>query len=81
MKDWVKHSNHLGIFLAFLFVIIFVWQWIHPTSQEFGNQFLNFWFFGYGGNVVVGVFLGIVQSFIWGYIFTGLWHLACWCKK
>ena len=76
MKDWVKHSNHLGIFFAFLFIICFFWYWIHPVQQAYHQQSLELWFYGYTGVNVVSFFLGIVQSFIWGYVFVGLWNLA-----
>ena len=65
MKDWVKYSNHLGVFLALLFIICFIWIWIHPVQQDLHQRFLELWFYGYTGTNVVSVFLGIVQSFIW----------------
>ena len=77
MKDWVKYSNHLGIFLALLFILCFVWTWVHPVQYDLHQRFLELWFYGYTGTNVVSVFLGIVQSFIWGYIGVGLWNFAC----
>ncbi len=86
MKDWGKRGNRVGIFLALLFIVCFVWFWIRPVHQGLHLQMLQLWFFGYDGMNVFSFVLGLVQSYLWGYIGVGLWCLAslgctsC-CKK
>lgn len=77
MKDWIKHGNHVGIFLALLFVICFAWFWLHPVHQQLHAQILELTYYGYSGMNFPSFVLGIIQSYIWGYIGVGLWRLTC----
>lgn len=85
MKGCYKHGNHIGVFLALIFILCFVKYWIHPVQQEFHLQSLESAFFGFTGMNTSSFFLGLIQSYVYGYIFAGLWCLAgcltgC-CKK
>lgn len=79
MKDCLKIGNKVGIFLAMLFIVCFLWYWVHPVQQELHLQLLELSFFGFKGMDLGSLFLGLVQSYIWGYIGVGLWHLAFYC--
>lgn len=76
MKGFVKHSNHLGVFLALVFIGCFLWYWIHPVQQDFHLKFLQSAFFGYTDMNITSFILGLIQSYIYGYIFTALWDLS-----
>ena len=82
MKEWLRIGNKVGIFLALLFIVCFVWYWVHPVHQELHMQLLELSFFGYEGMNVSSFILGLVQSYIWGYIGVALWqstYTCCWC--
>lgn len=81
MKSWLKYGNHLGIFIAFLFIICFVWFWIRPVHQVLHLQLLELAFFGYKSMNFPSFILGLIQSYIWGYIAVALWFLSCWKKR
>ena len=81
MNKWIKQGNRVGIFLALLFVMCFAWYWLHPVHQELHMQILELSFFGYSGMNSVSFISGLIQSYIWGYIGTGLWYLSACCQK
>ena len=76
MKDCFKLGNHVGIFLTLLFVLCFFWYWIHPVQQQLHLQVLESVFFGYDGMNIGSFILGLIQSYIWGYILSALWCLS-----
>lgn len=80
MKYCVKHGNHVGVFLALLFIIAFAWYWIHPVHQDRHLQMLESIFFWFEGMNFLSFISGLIQSYIWGYIFAGLWCLAGYCS-
>lgn len=83
MKDFVKHSNHLGIFLGIVFIGCFFWYWIHPVQQEFHLKFLQSAFFGFKSMNIASFIFGLICSYIYGYIFTAFWILSSYlsgCK-
>ncbi|NGX28177.1 MAG: hypothetical protein K940chlam1_00352 [Candidatus Anoxychlamydiales bacterium] len=79
MKNWIKQGNHVGIFLALLFIICFVWFWIRPVNQTLHMQLLEIFFYGFRGMNFGSFILGLIQSYIWGYIGVILWHWTCRC--
>lgn len=80
MKNCFQYGNHVGVFLALLFILCFVWYWLLPVHQELHLQLLELSFFGYNGMNVTSFILGLVQSYIWGYIGVALWRLAGCCQ-
>lgn len=79
MNDYLKKGNRLGLFLAILFVLCFAWNWINPVEQELHTSFLRLVFFGYDGANLGSFVFGLIQSYVWGYVFVGLWHLVGTC--
>jgi hypothetical protein len=79
MKDCIKHGNHLGIFFVLLFILCFFWYWLHPVQQEFHLKFLQSLFFGYSEMNAISFILGIIQSYIWGYIIAIIWYFSSYC--
>ncbi len=77
MKNCGKHGNHLGIFLGLVFILCFLWYWIHPVQQQFHLQFLESAFFGFNGMNMRSFVLGLIQSYVYGYIFHGVWCISC----
>lgn len=76
-----KCANRIGLFLAALFVLCFLWYYIHPVEQEYHLRSLRLAFIGYSGMNGVSFVLGAVQAYIWAYIGLGLWHLFGCCMK
>ena len=69
----------LSVFFAILFTVCFIWFYIRGGGNELTqlhNNLLALAFFGWSGMNAISFILGIIQSFIWGYIATGLWYLA-----
>mgnify|MGYP005645931203 CR=1 FL=1 len=81
MKDKCKcHGWATGVrfslFLSVLFAICFAWYWIRPVGQELHMQMLEISYFWFTGMNFWSFVAGFVQTFIWGWILIGLWHLV-----
>lgn len=76
MSDCLKKGNHIGLFLALIFVLAYLMYWVHPVQQELRVDVLQALFFGFEGMDGLSFILGLIQSYIWGYIFCFLWCLA-----
>jgi len=74
-----KGANRLGMFLVLLFAVCFIWYFVRSVEADLHMRLLKLAFFGYSGMDVKSFILGAIQSYVWGYIFTGLWWLACGC--
>lgn len=85
MKSFLKHGNHIGIFLALIYIIAFAWYWVHPVQQQLNMQSFELSFFGFTGINGASFFKGLIQTYIWGYILVALWNLSTYitncCKK
>jgi uncharacterized membrane protein YesL len=81
MKQYFKHANRIGIFLALLFIICFAWYWIRPMHQSLQMQIMEYSFFGFKSMNFFSFILGLIQSYIWGYIGVALWHISSGCCK
>ncbi len=81
MKECLRTGNKVGIFLALLFIVCFIWYWVNPVHQELHMQLLELSFFGYEGMTIGSFILGLVQSYIWGYIGVALWCLSSYCCR
>jgi hypothetical protein len=75
---WVC-ATHVGIFLATLFIMCFLWFYIQPDERMLHESLFNLSFLGWSGMNFPSLVLGILQSFIWGYIVVGLWYLSGCC--
>ena len=74
-------ANRVGLFLALAFVVCFIWFFIHPVEQDLHVRLLQLSFYGYSGMNVSSFISGLIQSYIWAYIFVGLWYLVGCCYK
>lgn len=74
-----KCANHLGLFLALLFVICFFW-WRPAEVADLHLKLLRMAFLGFDGLNAKSFVLGLVQSYIWAYVGLALWHLIGCCK-
>ena len=79
-NNFLQHANHLGLFLTLLFVVCFIWYYLRPAEQNLHLQLLKLSYFGFSGMNFGSFILGAVQSYLWGYIFFGLWQLSGCCK-
>jgi len=79
MKICTKHGHHLGIFLALVFILSFIWYWIHPVQQQLRMDILQLLFFGFQEMDLASFISGLVQSYIWGYIFMVLYCISSFC--
>lgn len=77
---YLKCANRIGLFLAILFVICFVWYYIGPAEQGLHLQLLHLTYFWFSGMNVVSFIAGLIQTYIWGYIVVGAWWLVGCCK-
>lgn len=86
-RGYMKCATHLGVFLASIFVVCYIWYWVQPAQRELHQALLELTFLGWSGMNATSFISGIVQSFIWGYIFAGLWfvfgckHRGCCSDK
>ncbi|PIR78696.1 MAG: hypothetical protein COU28_00195 [Candidatus Magasanikbacteria bacterium CG10_big_fil_rev_8_21_14_0_10_36_16] len=68
---WQK-TNHLEIFLIFLFILCVLWYYLIPTERTLHEQLLHLTFIGFSGMNFWSFILVAIQSYVWGYIFLGL---------
>lgn len=71
-----KCGHRLGITLALAFIICFLWFYVNPVEQGLHLALFKVSFLGYTGMNGLSFLLGLIQSYIWGLIFAGLWFLA-----
>lgn len=74
-----KLGTKLGLFFAILFIVCFIWFFIRGGNEELRQLHDNLFalaFFGWGGMSFTSFILGLIQSFIWGYIVGVLWNIA-----
>ena len=76
-----KCGSRIGLFLAAFFVICFVWYYLRPVEQGLHMKLLKMSYSGFDGMNTKSFLLGLVQSYIWGYIGVGLWLLVGCCHK
>jgi len=82
-------ANHVGLFFMVLFAICFAWYFIMPVERELHMSMFRMSFFAFDGMNLMGFISGLVQVYIWAYIFVGAWFLVgrcrcgcgCSCKK
>jgi len=74
-------SNSVGLFLASLFVVCFAWYFVHPVEQTMHVQMFRLSYIGFSGMNALSFVLGLIQTFIWGYVGVGLWMLVGCCLK
>ncbi len=85
--NFLKCANSVGLFLAVLFVLCYVRFYIWPVDQDLHLRFLRMAFFGFKDMGVLSFTIGLLQSYIWGYVGVGIWCVVgccngiCWGKK
>lgn len=78
-ESFWKCANRLGLFIVLLFIVCFIWYFVRGAEADLHMRLLKLAFFGYNDMGVMSFILGAIQSYVWGYIFTGLWCLVCGC--
>ncbi len=79
MKDshnYLNNSLTIAVFLVFLFIICFGWFYIQPVENELHQDLLRLTYLGWSGMNLPSFFLGVIQSFLWGFIFTAVWNMS-----
>jgi hypothetical protein len=76
-------APRVGLFFAVLFVLCFLWYFIHPAQQDLMLAKMQIAFYGFSGMNLLSFVFGLVQSFVYGVVLFGLWHLIVQggCKK
>ena len=73
---YLKQSHKIGIFIALLFVVCYIWFFINPDGRILHKELFRLSFLGFQEMNFVGFILGLIQSYIWGYIAVGVWKLT-----
>jgi len=76
-----REAHQVSMFLVALFAVCFAWYFIHPVDQSLHLSFFRMMFFGFKEMNLIGFILGVVQSYIWGYIFVWIWEAVGRNKK
>lgn len=79
--NYWRCANRIGLFLALLFIVCFVWHSFYPVDAELRVKLFQMAFLGFNGMNFSSFILGLIQSYIWGYIGLGLWFLVGCCFK
>jgi len=78
-SNFWRTGTKLGLFFVVIFTVCFIWYFLRGGSAELRqlhNDLLALAFFGWTGMNFFSFVLGLVQSFIWGYIAVALWKIA-----
>lgn len=74
-------AHKFGLGLAVLFVICFLWYFINPVEQELHLSLLKLSYIGFSGMDALSFILGLVQTYIWGYIVVAAFKVAGGARK
>ncbi len=82
--DFKHLALPLGLMFAFFFTIFYFWGYTNsePAVRDLHLNLLKLFVLGFPGLNGLGFFLGLMQSFIWGLILSGvffLFHRTCPC--
>ncbi|NQT50322.1 hypothetical protein HQ571_06540 [Candidatus Kuenenbacteria bacterium] len=79
-KYW-QQANQLGLFFIALFIVCFLWFYLRSVEKELHEQLFRLTFLGFSGMNLFGFISGAIQSYVWGYIFVGIWKSILKIKK
>ena len=71
-----KCSHRIGMFLVMLFILCFTWSSYYTASMELQLQLYQILYFKFTGLNLMSFVSGLVQSYIWGYVFPFVWFLS-----
>jgi len=72
--NYWQQANRLGLFFIMLFIVCFLWFYLRTAEKELHEQLFRLTFLGFSGMNLWGVILGAIQSYVWGYLFVGVWQ-------
>lgn len=78
-QNFWKLGTRIGVFFVILFIICFAWFYIRggsPEIKQLHENLLALSFLGWSGMSVASFILGLIQTFIWGYVAVALWNLS-----
>lgn len=76
-KTNVQTTGHqVGIFLVLAYIVCLVWYAIHPGMKELHLDSFKLMFLGFTGMNMLSIFLGAVQTYLWGHIAMLLWNVS-----
>ncbi|MDP4001259.1 MAG: hypothetical protein Q8P83_03390 [bacterium] len=78
-NNFWKLGTKLGLFFAIIFSVCFIWFFLRGGNEEIRQLHDNLFaltFFGWSGMNGASFILGLIQSFVWGYISMALWYVA-----
>ncbi|NCS99430.1 hypothetical protein GW765_00415 [Candidatus Parcubacteria bacterium] len=73
---YLKQSHKIGMFLALLFIICFFWFYVNQAEQGLHMALFRMSYIGFQDMNFLGFILGLIQSYIWGYVAIGAWQLT-----
>lgn len=81
--SYIHVANHVGLFFMVLYAICFAWYFVMPAERELHMAMFKMSFFGFMGMDALSFLYGLIQVYVWAYIFVGAWKLVgkCNCKK
>jgi len=80
-KGYVRMSHHVGVFIVMLWALCFLWYYVQPAERTLHMQFFRLSFYGFTGMNPMSFISAAVQSYLWGYVFVGVWDLSCRVSK
>jgi hypothetical protein len=75
-SGYMQGAHQIGLFLVLLFVLCFVWAFVRGVEADLHLRLFRLSYFGFEEMNAVGFIVGAVQTYIWGYVFVGLWSLS-----
>lgn len=75
-SNFVHKSHRLGVFLVLLLIVCSVWYYVNPSGREMHLEMFRMSYLGFSGMNMMSFILALVQTYIWGYVFVGVWWLS-----
>lgn len=75
-NDYWYHANKIGLLFILLFAVCFFWPYFHAREFDLHSQLMQLSFFGYTGLNWSSFLVGVIQTYLWGYIVVIMWKIV-----
>lgn len=75
-NNYLKQANSIGLFLASLFTICFIWYYIMSVERELHLSLFRMTFLWFKTMNISSFILGIIQSYLWAYVGLAIWRIV-----
>ena len=75
-EKWVNWSHRIGMFLVISLIVDISWHYIMTPDYGLIHDFYKESFLGFTGFNLKSIIFALIQTYLWSYIFVGIWYLT-----